>query len=293
MRLPKDTNPHRTDADPGRTDKSSYTRRARMLLGAIAATALLVAAATPIAGAASPIEGIWSFNGGKVAIQSQVGGTFIGTVVAPTKFAQCPHPIGEPMWTSLRPQADGSYWGLHQWYFESCAPNPTLGPTAWRVIETANRSHFLRVCFGSPGSSQPTIAPIGSGANVSYGCADSALIAPLPTDTSSALRLKRSVKLPSSRKCFSQRAFRIHLSDPKNDPLKEVVIRIRNRKITVVRHAGAIVARISLKGLPRGAFTIRIHAVTVLGHHLSSKRTYHTCIKKIARRHKSKSHRRK
>ena len=108
MRIPEYTNPRRTDANLGRTDKSSYTGRARVLLGAIAATALLVAAAPPIAGAASSIEGIWSFNGGKVAIQSQVGGTFVGTVVAPTKFAQCPHPIGEPMWTSLRPQADGS-----------------------------------------------------------------------------------------------------------------------------------------------------------------------------------------
>jgi len=286
MRLPKYTN-------PSRTDRPSCIGRARVGLGAIAATALLVAGAAPIASAASPIEGIWSFNGGKVAIQSQPGGTFIGTVVAPTKFAQCPHPIGEPMWTSLRLQADGSYWGLHQWYFESCVPNPTLGPTAWRVIETANKSHFLRVCFGSPGSIQPTIAPSGSGASVSYGCVDSALIAPLPTATNSALRLKRSITLPSARKCFSHRVFRIHLSDPKNDPLKEVVIRIRGRRITVVRNAGKIVATISLKGLPKGAFTIKIHAVTVLGHHLSSRRTFHTCTRKIVRPRKPKSHRHK
>src|SRR6202007_3412327 len=50
------------------------------------------------------IEGVWSFNGGRVAIQAQAGGTFSGTVVAPTKFAQCPHPIGEQMWTDISQQ---------------------------------------------------------------------------------------------------------------------------------------------------------------------------------------------
>src|ERR1700689_1456437 len=83
------------------------------LLGAI--SAVQVASASP----ASPIEEVWSFSGGQVAIQAQPGGTFVGTVVAPTSFAECTHPVGEPMWTDITPQPDGSYWGLHQWFFEN------------------------------------------------------------------------------------------------------------------------------------------------------------------------------
>jgi hypothetical protein len=49
-----------------------------------------------------------------------------------------------------------------------------------------------------------------------------------------------------------------------------------------------IVATINLKGLPKGAFTVKIHATTVLGHTLSTSRTYHTCIKKIKKSSKKK-----
>lgn len=269
-----------------------HAMRMRSCSIVIAVATMSLGVSVTHAEAASEIEGVWSFNGGNVAVQSQPGETFVGTVVAPTKFAQCPHPVGEQMWTNIRLQADRSYWGLHQWYFESCTPNPTPGPTAWRVLGTANGSHFLRVCFSAPGSSQPTIAPNGSSANVTYGCVDSALIAPLPTAASAAQVLKRSIALPRAGKCFSHRVFRIHLRDPKNDPLKEVVVRIGRRRIAVVRHAGVIVATINLKGLPKGTFTVRIRATTVLGHHLSNSRAYHTCVEKASHK-KSKRKRTK
>ncbi|HEY2537329.1 MAG TPA: hypothetical protein VGI24_10150 [Solirubrobacteraceae bacterium] len=244
------------------------------------------------AGATSSIEGVWSFNGGQVAIQPSSSGTFVGIVVAQTKFAECVHPAGlPPMWEKISLQADGSYWGTHRWYFEgsSCHENPEPGPTVWRVLEEADGAHYLRVCFSSPGTSQPTIAANGAPKNpseygayhVTYGCVNSALTAALPTAASVAPRLKRSVTLPrSAGKFFSNRVFRIHLRDPKNDPLKEVVVTLRGHRITVVRHAGVIISAINLKGLPKGTFTVNIHATTVLGHHLSESRTYHTCVKK-------------
>jgi len=237
------------------------------------------------ASATSPIERVWSFNGGEVAVQSQPGGTFVGTVVAPTKFAQCTHPVGEQMWTDMTLQPDGSYWGLHQWFYETagCVRNPTLGPTAWRVMEAANGATYLLVCFSSPGSTQPTIAPSGASANVSYECVKSAEIAPVPVEvapSSSAgvQSFKEAVSLPSDQKCFSRRVFQIHLKDPKYDPFKEVVVTLGKRRIAVKRHDGkAFVATINLKGLPRGTFTVKIRVTTVLGHHLSGSRTYHTC----------------
>src|SRR4051794_23193938 len=79
---------------------------------------------TSAAQADSPIEGVWSFNGGKVAVEANSDGSFRGVVVAPTKFSQCLHPVGEEVWSQIRPQPDGSFWGLHQWYFETseCVP---------------------------------------------------------------------------------------------------------------------------------------------------------------------------
>lgn len=267
-------------------DRPLRSKRPRCLLAVIAA-AILLAGGVASAGAASSIEGVWSFNGGKVAIQAQPDRTLIGTVVAPTTFALCPHPLGERMWTGIRLQDDGSYWGLHQWYFEpTCMPNPTLGPTAWRVLEAGDGTRFLRACFSYPGSSQPAIAPEGSSSNVtSPPCVDSSLIAPLPVDVAPASRsgaqsFARSVSLPSVHKCLSRRAFQIHLRDPKNDPLKEVLVTFRGRKVAVVRRAKIIVATIDLNGLPPGAFTVRIRGTTVLGHRLSSSRTYHTCAQK-------------
>jgi hypothetical protein len=250
---------------------------ARGLLALSLTIALLVAlgVGAGVASAVSPIERIWSFNGGEVAIQAQPSGTFVGTVVQPTKFALCTHPVGEPMWTEMTRQPDGSYWGRHRWFYETsgCVPNETLGPTAWRVMEAASGSTYLLVCFSSPGGPQPRIAPDGSSVNVSYGCVRSAEVAAVSAVQSFA----HGVSLPSNRKCFSHRLFQIHLHESAHDPFKEVVVTLAKRRIAVKRRGNVFAATINLKGLPRGAFTVRIHVTTVLGHRLSGSRTYHTC----------------
>jgi len=245
------------------------------------------------AGAASSIEGIWSFKGGKVAIHPGPEGTFVGTVVEPTKFALCTHSSGEEMWTDMRLQPDGSYWGLHHWFFETaeCLPNPKPGPAAWRVMETSSGVHYLMVCFSSPEQpTQPTIASDGEHANVSYGCygseVESAHLAALPDQTASPTssantkRFTEAVHLPSDRQCFSRRVFQIHLKDPRYDPIKSVVVTLGNRRVAVTRRRDVLAATIDLKGLPRGAFTVEIRVTTVLGLLLSGTRTYHTCASK-------------
>jgi hypothetical protein len=251
---------------------------ARLLAGGLVSLLLLAAGTAAQAEGASPIEAVWSFNGGEVAIQPQPDGSFVGTVVETTKFAQCSHAVGEHMWTGMHQQSDGSFWGFHQWYFESsaCRPNPTPGPTAWRVLKAANGSRTLIVCFSSPGSGQPSITSTDMRLDVSYGCFESALVGPLPAEAN-ALAFRRSVSLPSTRKCFSARIFPIHLKDPRHDPLKSVVVKLGSRKITVLRQGRTFTATVNLKGLPRGTFTVRIVATTVLGQRLSGSRTYHTC----------------
>jgi hypothetical protein len=237
---------------------------------------------------ASPaIEGVWSFNGGAVDIQAQPGNTFRGVVTAPTKFAQCSHPINEDVWSTMTLQPDGSYFGFHQWYFEgTCARNPEPGPTAWRVLRSSNGELFLRVCFSAPGSgSQPTIAPDGTSAHVTYGCTDSASIAPIPTVAANQgaqakagqIGFRQTVGLPSARQCVRRHTLRIVLHNPAYDPLKEVVVRVGKRRVADVRSLKKLRRPIVLGGLPGGSFKVKVLAITVLDQRLSGSRTYHSC----------------
>ncbi len=254
----------------------------------LAIVAVLLGVGVASAGASSSIEGVWAFENGQIAVTPLSNGTFIGTVVDETKFAECVHPVGQEIWTNITPQPDGSYWGLHQWYFEkTCAINPMLGPSAWRVSEQANGAKSLRVCLSLPGTTQPTIPASGPEANVTYGCINSALTSPLPAKSGVA---GEHLSLPSAKKCLSARLFKIHLLEPKDDPFTKVAVTIKGHKIPTSRRGDYVVATISLKGLKRGSFTIKIRATTVLGHHLSGTRTYHTCAKKPKKSKPTKLH---
>jgi hypothetical protein len=268
-----------------RMSKSPPTRRlhnAALAVVATAAFALLLPATSAPAFPSPPppsITGVWSFNGGKVAIQQEADGEFTGTVVAATRFAECQHPVGEVMWTGMRATVGGAYYGFHQWFFEgpACVPNPQLGFTAWRLMEAPGHEHFLRACFSEPGKPQPEISPTGTATNASYGCADSALLAPAPA-TSGTAAFRSAVSLPSSTRCLSRRDFTIHLRDPRNDPLREVVVTLAGRRLRTVRRGNRFASKVDLRGLPRGTFTVRIELITVLGHRLTGRRTYHTCV---------------
>ncbi len=253
------------------------------------AVAMFLGVGAASAGADSEIEGVWSFNGGQVDVISIPGGQFEGIVTVATKFAECPHEVGEHMWTAITPQSDGSYWGLHQWFHAACIPNTTLGPTAWRVLHDPNGSRYLRVCFSNPGSTQPTIAADGAPNepsedapyHVTYGCFNSALTAPLPvapggSGTSSNVE---HLTLPKTKptQCLSGKLFKIRLKEPKYDPFKTVKITLSGHQIPTSRRGKYVLATINLSSLSKGTFTIKIRATTVLGHHLSSSRTYHTC----------------
>ncbi len=263
---------------------------------ALGIVALMLAIAASSASAADPIEGIWTYNGGKVGIQPQGEGKFTGTVVEQTKvkFAQCYHLPGEEMWTDITPQPDGSYWGFHQWFFETaeCIPNKTLGLTAWRIIKKGN-TPVLHVCFSEPGSSsQPMIAPDGTASGDTYGCLELARVSDLPELSPS--EFGHVVELPSTGSCVKRSKMRIRLRDPKNDPLKKVVVKLDGGKIHRVaklkRHGSTVTATLNLKGVSTGSFTVTVKLTTVLGDHLSGKRTYHGCSGKLAGPHVHLTH---
>jgi hypothetical protein len=265
-------------------------RRRRSLLSATAATIILLTVGVATAAATNSIEGVWSFTGGQVAIQSAGNGKYVGIVVQPTTFAEdCTHPPGQEIWTDMTEQPDGEFTGFHQWYkyigaTKECLANEALrGPTAWRVFKEANGSKYLLVCLSRPGTGQPSIppsVPLGSikGVGATYKCEKSLLTAPLAS--SAVGSFKEVVSLPSNKKCVSARQFAIHIRDTKYDPFKSVVVTLRGHKLKVVHRGGTYIATVVLKGLPPGAFTVKVKAITVRGNKLSGSRTYHTCAKK-------------
>jgi hypothetical protein len=272
-----------------RQKTSNRSLRARSIWIALAASALLAVGVSASSAATSSIEGVWSFNGGQIAIQPEGNGEFKGTVVSPTTIETCVHEVGEKIWSGLTLQADGSYWGSHQWFYaeSSCTKNPQLGKSAWRVIAEPNGSRYLRVCLAEPGQPQPTLPPNDTSAHVGQTCRNSALAGALPVapnEKSGTAANKETLSLPSAKKCLSVRLFQIHLQDPKFDPFKQVVVTLKGKKLVTHRHGKYILATINLTRLPRGAFTIKIRATTVLGHHLAASRTYHTCTKKIVKK---------
>lgn len=271
---------------------------------ATAASTGATAAAT--AASTNEVEGIWSFEGGAVAIQRLSDGSFHGTVVEPIKFATCTHPVGEIMWTAMREQSDGSFWGLHQWYHGACEPDPDLGPTAWRVLEApSGEQRYLKVCFSGPGTSQPTIATDGTSAHASYGCFDSARLGKLPETSgegsegsgsegtgegskgsrengdpgqeSSIVSFASAVELPSNKVCVERKTLKIHVKNPKYDPLEEVVVRIDGKRVAHVHGIEKLKKYVLLQKLPAGTYEISVIATTVLRQHLAGHRTYKAC----------------
>jgi len=264
-----------------------------------------------IAAGTSEIEGVRSFNGGAVAIQSLPGGTFQGTVVSPTKFAECEHPAGQVMWTEMRPQADGSFWGLHQWFHgtpPNCEEPPALkGPTAWRVLHPSANTRYLKVCFSAPEATQPKIGPDGTATEDTYGCSNSALISELPvvegegeskgkgkegeagTGTGSGtpgsgtgggtITFGKTVVLPYTKACFAQSSLKIALHNPKYDPLKQVLVKINGKQVANITGIKRLQKGVTLTKLPTGTYRVSVVATTVLDQHLSGSKTYKSCTK--------------
>jgi hypothetical protein len=261
----------------------------------LALAALFLLGAVSSALADSPIEGVWSFNGGKVAVEANSDGSFRGVIVAPTKFSQCFHPVGEEVWSGIHQQSDGSFWGLHQWYFETseCVPNPERGLTAFRVASAADGSRSLEVCFSEPGSqSQPKIPSSGSPSGATYGCSNSARISPLPSVQQADA--PKYILLPGNGLCLTRPKLKIRLRNPSGDPIVKAKVQLRSGKVRrrakLVHKTNGIVATLNLRGLAKPKFTVSVNVTTVLGHHLKRKRAYRLCGPVRAGKHRHVKH---
>jgi hypothetical protein len=88
------------------------------------------------------------------------------------------------------------------------------------------------------------------------------------------------IGLPSakaSRSCTSRRSFHIRIIPPHGVRFTKVTVRL-NKRLIRIRRGKHVSAAISLRGLPRGRFTLRVVATTSKGRLLSRTRHYVTCV---------------
>jgi hypothetical protein len=81
----------------------------------------------------------------------------------------------------------------------------------------------------------------------------------------------------SARACTSRRAFNIRINPPRGIRFTKVSVRL-NKKIISVKRGKRLTASVSLKGLPRGRFTLRVVATSASGRTFSRTRHYVTCV---------------
>ena len=103
---------------------------------------------------------------------------------------------------------------------------------------------------------------------------------------SAAVRFASLVSLPSAKSCISKRSMRITVRAPKGSKVKGVVIRIAGKKVGSAKSAKTI--PISLKGLKRGTFVVKVEVMLSDKRVIKGSRTYRTCAKKAAKKKKAR-----
>lgn len=86
----------------------------------------------------------------------------------------------------------------------------------------------------------------------------------------------------AKRTCVSRRSFAIRLRHPKGDRLSRATVYVNGKRVRTLR-GRRLRARVNLKGLPQGRFTIKVQAVTHKGRHVTDVRVYRTCARKTVK----------
>jgi hypothetical protein len=86
-----------------------------------------------------------------------------------------------------------------------------------------------------------------------------------------------TIGLPSTRPCRSRRSFTIHLRRPKRGRIRSARVYVNGKRVRVLR-GRRLRARVNLRGLPVGRYTVRVVVTTTRGRRIVETRRYRTCI---------------
>jgi hypothetical protein len=252
------------------------------IVGCLALAVTSVAAASDPVVAPAPIEGTWSFEGGRVLVTAAGSGSFEGRVVNASKFAACQHPVGQLIWKLNG--TDAAYSGTHVWYHKDCSEAPG-GNTTWTIQDTDAAVLKLRFCTARPQTGQPTVDESGAGTG-STECFTLTRLKP-PAATTTTATSGSLLAPPTS--CASRRRFRVRIVSTAGDPVVRARLRVNGVLKAVVPHRVGgrlrLISFVDLRGLPRGPrVRVSILAQTRAGKVISGSRYYRVCTAKIKRK---------
>jgi hypothetical protein len=162
----------------------------------------------------------------------------------------------------------------------SVAFTPTLAGTRvayLRILDNSSCPEYINLA-GS-GTGVAAVAAVAHAAACESATTTNTVTTPgrtnTVTTTTPSVGAASVVKLPSA--CSSRRTIVVRLAAPRGKSFARVNILLRGK---VVKHlAGrSIHATVSLKGLPRGRFTVEVRATTTDGAHYVRDRYYVTCV---------------
>ncbi|MDX6706502.1 MAG: hypothetical protein QOI48_2348 [Solirubrobacteraceae bacterium] len=218
--------------------------------------ASLAATASP-AHAAASIEGTWSYQGGQVVVAPTGPEEYQGTVVRKIKSTPCSHKTGEVIW-AINDSGETDLYRGGQTFRDpaGCAIAPLRGFARWTVSADS-----AELCFVAPedDESPPTCETITRLARAR-----------------SPATFADTVILPSDRRCRSRRTLRIQLRQPRGDAVVAAEVRV-NRKLVASVPRRRIGLPITLRGLPKGRYTVQITLQTATKLTIRGSRRYRRC----------------
>ena len=101
-----------------------------------------------------------------------------------------------------------------------------------------------------------------------------------PLENATPQQVAAAFGLPPARKCVSRRNFVIRLREPKGIKIRKARVLVNGKAAKVRKVKGRFIARVDLRGLPKGRFTVAIRVTTRDKRKLRGSRRYKTCAKK-------------
>jgi hypothetical protein len=166
-----------------------------------------------------------------------------------------------------------------------CQINIAFAPTA-----TGTRAGTIKItqdsgCMNWIGVAGSATGAAASAAALPRGPVAAKAASSCPTDlpvinvTKNVTIADSQIALPAARTCKSRRIVTVRLPKPrKGSSYKQVSALLNGKRIKVVK-GSRISARIDLRGLPRGRFTLKLTIVPTSGRKVTSTRHYVTCVK--------------
>lgn len=106
---------------------------------------------------------------------------------------------------------------------------------------------------------------------------DDATATAAPTSAPAPVSANSAITLPSAAKCVSRRTVTVGLKAPAGQTFRSVKFLLRGKVVKTLK-GRAIRTKVSLKGLPRGRFTLEVRAQTAAGRSYTATHHYVTCV---------------